>query len=267
MNPLADILADIGTMNAERTAWWSEHGDALVGDSRAALARWHERASRVVARPVAPAWVSDEDRDVLASPKRAHALDVVRRWARTDKPILVLCGGVGVGKTIAALWALSAQIQARRLADLEREHSHWERRIADAAEHRDRAALEALLADPMPVPPVPPSRAEWVRAPELAARVDPWRDERERGVEPLDLEVPWLVVDDLGTEAPTERWHSAFGELVDARMRVGRTIISANATKADIRPRYGDRVADRLNHCAVAVELTGESMRRKGAGL
>ena len=46
-----------------------------------------------------------------------------------------------------------------------------------------------------------------------------------------------------------------------------RTIITMNLTKAEVRPRYGSRIADRLNAHAAVVECAGESMRGRSMGL
>ena len=150
----------------------------------------------------------------------------VRKWAdgirdRVEKTprFLLLCGGVGVGKTFAAALAI--------------------------------VELGFGVA---------------VRAPELGQRVDPWRHELKDGVQRLDLTQGLIVVDDLGTErADDSRFADAFARLVDERQASRYMLITTNLTRALIRPRYGDRIADRLNHSGLAIEIAGESMRKKGA--
>jgi DNA replication protein DnaC len=103
-----------------------------------------------------------------------------------------------------------------------------------------------------------------VRCSELAQRIDPWGDEsgRFRYLSPDDEGL--VVLDDLGHEAATARNQQAVERFVDCRVGHGRTVITTNLAKAEIRPRYGDRVADRLNHIAKAVEIADASLRRKG---
>lgn len=109
---------------------------------------------------------------------------------------------------------------------------------------------------------------EIVRAVDLARRIDPWESEIKRGVRELSIGSRLCVLDDLGTEMDTARFKEALFRFVDARLtRDTRTIITANMPKADIRKAYGDRIADRLNGVAIALEFNGPSLRGKGAGL
>lgn len=147
--------------------------------------------------------------------RRTKAVDHVLRWISSEGRVLVLCGGVGVGKTFAAAVAL------------------WE---------HDRGAA--------------------CKAGDLPMRWDPWGDEANHYER---LGRGFTVLDDLGEEDGNARWLDAFGRWVDARHAADhRTIITTNLRRADLRKRYGDRVADRLNDCAKAVEIAGETMRRKG---
>lgn len=147
-----------------------------------------------------------------------------------ELPFLVLSGGVGTGKTVAAL------------AELVR---------------RD------------------PSEVAYVHATELARRYEPWREDRERGVEAIDLGVRLLVLDDLGTERGDDpRFAEALGRIIDKRLGPGVTasgelyrrvtIITTNLAPKEIGPKYaaiGGRIADRFRGDARSVLLTGDSMR------
>lgn len=109
---------------------------------------------------------------------------------------------------------------------------------------------------------------EIVRAIDLARRIDPWESELRHGVREIHLGARLSVLDDLGSEMDTARVREALYRYVDGRLRHGcRTVITANIPKADIRRVYGDRIADRLNPVAVAVEFTGPSLRPNRAGL
>ena len=74
-----------------------------------------------------------------------------------------------------------------------------------------------------------------------------------------------LVLDDLGTELDGERFAVVFGELVEARQNA-KTVITTNLAPAELRRRYGDRIADRLNHLGRIVPIVGAS-RRRGGGI
>lgn len=147
------------------------------------------------------------------------SLDAVSRWLDGSRtPVLILVGGVGAGKTLAA--------------------------------------LEALVRVP----------GDMVHARELARRYDPWGDDRNGNVRPLDLRHRLIVLDDLGTERADPRFQPALEDLVDFRQGNGlRTLITTNVSAGDIRRLYGDRVADRLNAIAKAVRLDTDSMRRRPA--
>lgn len=140
----------------------------------------------------------------------------VEAWLAGDERGLVLCGGVGSGKTVAAAVALT--------------------RVPGAC----------------------------VQSRDLPQRLDPWGDEAGRYSKLDPMTKGLVVLDDLGTESDSARWREAFEWFIDARVSAGRTIITTNFKKSDIRPRYGDRIADRLNHIAVAKEIASGTMRRKG---
>lgn len=181
-----------------------------------------------------------------------EALGHVRGWLQeTQEAALMLCGGVGTGKTVAAAWAV-VYAERRPLAKLVEAGS-------DPLCSRDRGLEDLRTSLP---------RTEVVPASLLARRVDPWKVDTEAGIERLDLDWPLVVLDDLGTERSDDpRFSEALFRLVDERQDQARfrTLITTNLKRADIRPRYGDRIADRLNHIGKAVEIRGESMRRKGA--
>lgn len=157
------------------------------------------------------------DRALRDRPATKH----VRAFMNSQRPALVLMGGTGVGKTVAALAAVREQPQG-----------------------------------------------VFVKAAELARAVDPWWRERAEGWRQVDIEAPLFVVDDLGAETDEPRFHQALFAVVDTRDAADRkTIIASNLKPAQIRERYGDRIADRLNAMARAVRIGGESLREQGAGL
>jgi DNA replication protein DnaC len=176
-----------------RSGWISRHKDYLP---EAACAELYDGKSQVT-----------------------DAMRHIQAWLATDTPCLILCGGVGTGKTYAGI-----------LAARER----W---------------------------------GEFVPAQHLARRVDPWKHEAE-ATKPLKLGCSLIVLDDLGAEQDDARFGQALFALVNARNASDRrTLITTNLAIPQIRPRYGDRIADRLNAMSKAVQLKGASMRKQGAGL
>lgn len=150
-----------------------------------------------------------------------------RRWLQGDASFLVLSGGVGVGKTVAAI-------------------SAFYKPGVTVAKNGHPSAFRIL------------------RASDLAQTIDPWQNEDVRKESPV---WPRLVIDDLGTEfADNRRFRAALEKTIDLRMNRPhlRTIVTTNLPREAIREMYGDRVADRLNDCGVFMAITGASRRRKG---
>lgn len=159
---------------------------------------------------------------------RTRAIEAVDTWLdeTSRPPFLLLLGGVGSGKTVAAAYAMdcathvsgehvhgySAYIKMGRVAELFR-----------AGFGDDRERFEALIA------------------------------------------APSLVVDELSTERDVELGRAALHELVDERGGRGRpTILLANRSKKELASRYDARTIDRLRASMRLVELGQQSMR-KGA--
>ena len=73
-----------------------------------------------------------------------------------------------------------------------------------------------------------------------------------------------VLIDDLGTEKPSEFTITQLGTIINARYESGRpTIITTNIGPAFIADRIGDRAASRLAESSVTVYLDGEDRRRK----
>lgn len=74
----------------------------------------------------------------------------------------------------------------------------------------------------------------------------------------------YIVIDDLGFETK-EDFSYAMTELLDRQDH--KLLVTCNLTAASFRERYTDpRLMDRLNDCAMAVRIHGESKRRKDGG-
>jgi DNA replication protein DnaC len=225
---IARALADLQAAREREAAGRGMTLDELEAEETALRERRREIAEQRERDQARRAWVN-QWRSVLpqvaceeiydGKERTTDALRHVRAWLQSPKPCLILCGGVGTGKTYATAWACKQQ---------------W---------------------------------GEFVTAPALAKRFDPWKHEAA-SVDPLDRTAGLLVLDDLGTELDEPRFHQALFEIVNSRDAVDRrTLITTNLDISQIRPRYGDRIADRLNAMAKAVILKGVSLRKQGAGL
>jgi len=107
--------------------------------------------------------------------------------------------------------------------------------------------------------------ASVVHAAELAARVAPYGFEIERGVVPLRF-TSTVVLEDLGAESSPKdpRFVDAFLALVENRIAGGGLIVTTNVVPRDLRPRYGSRIAERLNEIARVVLVAGANLRGRG---
>lgn len=113
--------------------------------------------------------------------------------------------------------------------------------------------------------------AEYVHARELGARYIPYSHDEARGIVPLDLGAPLLVLDDVGTErwsrdakAPADdRFTEAFAMILETRQSLD-TIIITNKTQADFLAAYcGDpRDMSRMMGMAAFCKAGAEDLRR-----
>lgn len=233
--------------------------------------RTAERDARVLQLVQGVRMLHDADAELVASGRveRTHVYQTACDFLASPDPkvrFLLVCGGVGTGKTLASLAAAFAEARedAERWAsaiDAWEPHD-WARR--PLVVERARSA-EELVRAMLPSSPLTASVGAW-KASQLPQLWQPWSDERAEGREAADRGVRVLVIDDLGCELDSSRFHAAFGELVEERQGGGRkTILTTNLLPREIRPRYGDRIADRLNHLGALVVARGETRRRKGA--
>ena len=91
-------------------------------------------------------------------------------------------------------------------------------------------------------------------------------DEKYDGFSTL-IEAPLLLIDDLGTEPmmrniTVEYLFTLLNERAAAKRR---TVVATNLTPAQIKERYGERVASRLldRTCTAAIQLKGKDLRQR----
>jgi DNA replication protein DnaC len=221
---------------------------------------------------LAPLAMLDEDVTAFArgTLERTPAVEAVESFLEGGdrRAFLLLLGPVGTGKTLAATTGAAAPVRraaVRWLEELDaRDGDAWARAVGERALFATNSSALVLDAVRGSRPrPIGRRLALW-RASELPRLWTPWADELQAGASPAARDVDVLVLDDLGVEAPSPRFDVALGELLEHRAR-RKTIITANLRPPEIRARYGDRVADRLNHLGRVKIVHGGSRRRKGA--
>lgn len=156
----------------------------------------------------------------------------VKHWEtkRAERPFLVLLGGPGVGKSVAAAYAMARWGEAR---------PWW----------RDRATG----SNPRPV--------VWLSAPEVGRL--PFLRENDEGYLREARVAELLVVDDLEAEGGPGGIR-ALASLLQHRADNARpTVITGNLETDALRRTYGDHLADRMRRCAMAPGVSGKSLRGK----
>ena len=79
------------------------------------------------------------------------------------------------------------------------------------------------------------------------------------------IEVPWLILDDLGTQAMGEWAQGIYDHLINARHEsagANRFMVTTNLLAKDIQPRVASRIGDRMK--AIVVSIEAPDYRRQG---
>lgn len=177
--------------------------------------------------------VPDREAEFIAAgvPDRP-SVQAVRDFTSSLKTFCLLMGGAGSGKTIAAAEALLAAKMV------------WD----GPALHERNWAYS-------------PSEARFVLSSDLA-RMSYFELESQQRLWRL-CRVPWLVIDDLGSELMTPGWASNLGELILQRNSGRRkTYITTNLGLDLFRERYDERIVSRIKGDGVVVAFGGEDLRR-----
>jgi DNA replication protein DnaC len=161
------------------------------------------------------------------------AMGFVKEWVaaaqRDDGPtMLVLAGPKGVGKTVAAVYAMMTTQPPPPAAS-----SAW-----------------------------PAERNPRFRHVSDVAELGLWGEEANRKARGELKQCKVLVIDDVGAEYMSEAFLAAWDSLVNARYgSIGHTIFTTNLTHEKFALRYGDRVYDRIRGRGEWYDIDGESMR------
>ena len=88
--------------------------------------------------------------------------------------------------------------------------------------------------------------------------------EEARGEVKRYMDCDLLIIDDLGTEMTTALTQSALYEIINTRLITGRkTIVSSNLTPEELRRRYTQQIASRLEGEYQTLAFRGEDIRKK----
>jgi DNA replication protein DnaC len=80
----------------------------------------------------------------------------------------------------------------------------------------------------------------------------------------LAIDAELFLFDDVATERATDWAVEQFGGILDHRTReLKRQIITTNATPAELREKFGNRIMSRLIGGATVFTFTGEDLRRR----
>jgi DNA replication protein DnaC len=157
---------------------------------------------------------------------RRYLLPDEQRW-------LVLLGGAGSGKTLAAAWVLGEWLAA---------HAQW------TAPSGAQVADIGLFAN----------AGEFSGMADFNANDRAWFERLAK--------CGLLVLDDLGAERLGEMELGMVQRLLMSRHAKGlRTVITSNLDAAKLAERYGDRVVDRMREVARVVDAGSVSLRKKPA--
>lgn len=174
-------------------------------------------------------------RIVIGGCKPTQAIDFAAQFVgdydQDRSNILVLAGGVGVGKTIAAAWVMMQVVAPAFNGRFDgfasagfgvRRFRHVSELIETGLYGGDEGKKERQLIK--------------------AARV--------------------LVIDDVGTEHMTDTFQTLFDGLINARYEHdGATVITTNLTSETFLSRYGRRIYDRLRGRGQWFDIGHESLR------
>jgi DNA replication protein DnaC len=164
------------------------------------------------------------------------ATRAIADWLKTDTPFLLLLGGTGTGKTVAAVGALRSA-------------------------RRDTYFLSK--SGPVPCWVYSASAGFFCDIDELKGAS--YRSEGEE-LHAKCKRIPLLILDDLGIETVDSKgiWQAAFDALVKARdAKRLRTIITANMTGEQFRATYGDRAYSRIKGAGVVVGCGAQDLRQQ----
>lgn len=218
--------AEAERQRAQRQAEWEAEQKAQLDAAR-------ERVEASIPDRLRLLGVPELAIQTIAKGEDTPALRAARKWhEQKERPFLVLLGGVGTGKTVAAVWAMSRHLAAGR----------------------DTPQAGGGKAIP---------QAVFLRASKFA-RLSQYDKRDEEWLENELHRSRLLVIDDMGAEFLAAPAMTMLDELLDERYsNARRTILTSNLSGELFRERYGARLWDRFAQVAVVFGAGSQSLRKK----
>jgi DNA replication protein DnaC len=187
---------------------------------------------------------ADTERKIVAGEPldATKSLAAMRAWTGKHdvRPVLVLAGTTGVGKSVAAAWAVANRVSYQRPEDPE---NPWASSSTNWSENCSR----------------------WYNARKLCNLFDA-RFGDQLGEQEMVARCELLVLDDVGTELDAGKMGAILCELIEDRKRDARymrTVVTTNLGTQAFRERYADpRLASRLEGHASSIVDAGPDLRR-----
>ena len=168
----------------------------------------------------------------FSSPQPTEALIAVRSWKFLTRPILLLLGPKGVGKSYAAAQAFARWIDSRTPSYLWKSPQLWREMAEDAS--------RALC---------------WMHI---------YRLVNERDAVDEAAKAPFLVLDDIASEDATPQAKSRVNYVISERYdNLRPTVLTGNLGIKEFIARYGERIMDRISQSGQIANCTGENLREK----
>lgn len=172
-------------------------------------------------------------RNALFETKQTEALTAAHSWHWQHKPILLLLGAKGIGKSYAAARAYLRWVLQNSPKDLWQTSNRWQEFADDAASALCWMHIYKLVND---------------------------RDSAETAAR-----APFLVLDDLASEDATPGGKARVNYVISERYdNLKPTVITGNLSVKDFVERYGERIFDRISHYGTIANCTGENLREAG---
>lgn len=177
--------------------------------------------------------------EALRGPQRdTPAMQGVQRWLASDKPICILTGGVGAGKTVAAATVL-------------RQATRWAETLA-----------HPLSDEPVRFPVYDARRGLFITAAQLRV-ASRYVEGREASLLDRAATVAWLVLDELRPAdlagAGLQRLEEVLGERYAMQRR---TVITTNSAQEVLAGELSERLKSRFAEGAMVIDAGDLDLRR-----
>ena len=172
-------------------------------------------------------------KQAIFNPVPTDALASAQAWNFKYKPILLLLGAKGIGKSYAAARAFVKWLDSKTPPDLWKRPQDWKAMANDAT--------NALC---------------WMHIYKLV---------NDRDAVETAAKAPFLVLDDLASEDATPQAKSRVNYVISERYDAMKpTVLTGNLGVKEFIARYGERIMDRIAQNGFVANCTGENLRERG---